>query len=85
VAALLLDVHTHELPDAVAAAQAAKGSSKPQRLAVNSQNAAIQDDQSSIPAAPSQHICSLYQAKNGVTASRSSEALLVDTQRGSRL
>lgn len=50
VAAFLLDVHTHKLPYAVAAAQAAEGSGKAQRLAMNSQDATIQYDQSSTPA-----------------------------------
>ena len=50
VAALLLDVDTHKLPNAVAAPQLPKGCSKADWLAVNAQDRSVQDHQRCSPA-----------------------------------
>ena len=50
VAALLLDVDTHKLPNAVAAPQLPEGCSKADRLAVNAQDRSVQDHQRCSPA-----------------------------------
>lgn len=49
VAALLLDVDAHKLPNPVAAPQMAEGSGKAHWLAVNAQDGSIENDQRSSP------------------------------------